>query len=161
MSALMKIEPLSRSHKCAKFSCGQPQVDGFLTKHAKEAQHTRRSKVWVIADERKQVQSFISLHLRNLSIRDDEDVYPMAWIGFLGTCKDSQGQGMGKSLFRHALKEIDAASARMPIAFVSLQMSPLRGQEERLKRFYADFGFVDFIGWPHHMLMHHSTLAGV
>lgn len=161
MSSSMKIQPLSRSHRRASFSCGQPQVDAFLTKHAKEAQHARRSKVWVIADEKKQVQSFVSLHFRNLAIRDDEDVYPMAWIGFLGTHKSSQRQGMGKSLFRHALKEIYAASEHMPIAFVSLQMSPLRGEEERLKRFYTSFGFVDFIGWPNHMLMHHSTLASV
>jgi GNAT superfamily N-acetyltransferase len=161
MPQSIKIEPLSRGHKCASFFCGQPQVDLFLAKQAKAAQSSRRSRVWVVADGQKRIQSFVSLHFRNLSILENEEPYPMAWIGFLGTDRGSQGQGMGRSIFRHALKEIDMAGRIMPIASVALQMSPLRGKEAGLRRFYTDFGFVDFPGWSNHMLMPYSTLASV
>ena len=47
MTAPLRIEKLQRTHAVEEFTCGQPELDRFLARHALQAQQAHSSQTYV------------------------------------------------------------------------------------------------------------------
>ena len=50
MKHLLHIEKLHRTHNVEQFTCGQPELDRFLIRHALQAQQSNSSQTYIAVD---------------------------------------------------------------------------------------------------------------
>jgi GNAT superfamily N-acetyltransferase len=136
-------EPLTADHDLTRFSCGRPELDDWLKRHAL-ANEGRTSRTYVVSLERR-VLAFCALAAgsvqrevlpRKLRHGTPQQI-PVIVLGRLGTDEAFQGRGIGKHLLRDAIARTIAAAKT-----IGVRALLVHALDAEAAMFYAKYGFV-------------------
>lgn len=156
IAQLPRPRRLAKRHRVDDFDSGELEIDRYLIVHARPHAKAGFSTTWVIPDPvDHSVWGFISLSatsqpvlvegrdskkrvLANVAVLDTcpYPEVPALEIGFLGTRRDKQGQGIAKCLLKFALLRALKVSREVGIAAIVLD-----ALTDPLLRFYSKFHF--------------------
>ena len=137
-------EPLLASHRLDDFDCGQPALNDWLVRHARQAQSSGSARTFVAA-EAQRVAGFFSLTVGQVDtleaparIRQGMGRYPVPVVilARLGVSVQDQGRGIGIGLLKDAIRRALMISDQAGIR--ALLTHPM---DEEATRFYSRFGF--------------------
>lgn len=126
-----------------KFSCGNPDLDSFLRKHALDNDRNGYGKTFLLEDG-DEIVGFFTLCSSSIRFEEFPSQYahllprypiPSIRIARLGVRKDKQGCGYGKELLKQAFLRIINVSTTIGIRLVVVDA------KESSASFYEKFGF--------------------
>lgn len=160
------VELLAKRHKREAFESGEPPLDEFLRKSARQNQERNVGRTFVAIEEgNNEVLGFYTLSMASIAREAfDEAVVkrvprypvPVAHLGRLGVSKNAQGQGLGVHLLMHALSQILRVSKIVGVFAVEV-----RAKHERARKFYAKYGFVSLKDDALHMYLPMSVIEAL
>ncbi|MEQ8807955.1 MAG: GNAT family N-acetyltransferase [Imperialibacter sp.] len=143
------IVPLNTSHHKSEFYCGQPMLDNYLIKQAKQDAKRKLSVCFVLADNEGMVLGFYTLSSTSISqkllpeeirkkLPPNYKDLPATLLGRLVVDKKMAGRGFGELLLVDALKKsFDTASSS--IGSMAVIVDPI---DDNAVRFYQKYGFI-------------------
>jgi predicted N-acetyltransferase YhbS len=145
-----KPESLSKEHILSSFDCGKEPLNSWLHKYALQNQNANHTKTMVFTqNDSKIVVGYYSYnvisveHVNSTPERVSKDLakhpIPVLLIARLAIDQTHKGQGLGKRLFRAALKHAITISTVVPIRAVIVD-----ALDEETKAFYTAFDFESF-----------------
>lgn len=147
---------LNRTHNCAGFDCGKPPLNDFLIKYALSNQTSGSARTYVLTSGDR-VVGYYSLAPASISPDDaparvvkGQGRYPVPVIlmARFAVDRSKQGRGLGKALFRDALRRATAgADAIGGRAFL------VHAKDEEASSFYLKFGMEESPTNPLHLLL--------
>lgn len=147
------VEPLSKRHDRATFSCGLPQLDRYLKRQAGQDIQRRIARVFVCTDDNSDaVLGFYTLSALSIELTSLPDELsrklprhsiPCALIGRLAVDRSTHGRGLGRMLLADAVKRTLAASET-----VAMHALIVDAANQEAKRFYEKFGFAPLTEAP-------------
>jgi GNAT superfamily N-acetyltransferase len=160
------IEPLTRNHERAGFDCGEPALNDFLARYARQNEERGLSRTYVAVPEgERRVVGYYTLsagavqfaevpeHLRR---RFPRYPVPVAHLGRLATCQSVRGQGLGGVLLVDALKRSLRVADELGVVAMEVW-----AKTERARAFYAKYGFVALEDDPLHLYLPLETARQV
>jgi GNAT superfamily N-acetyltransferase len=150
-----RVEPLQRDHDRSRFDCGEPALDEYLSRFARQNQESgvARTFVAVLDAEPARILGYYSLAVgaidkANLppaaARRFPNFPLPIARLARLAVDRSQQGKGLGEDLLLDALSRCLRVAEDVGIAAVLID-----AKHERAKAFYARY---EFDGLPDHPL---------
>jgi GNAT superfamily N-acetyltransferase len=141
------IEPLQRRHDRTRFHCGEPALDNYLARFARQNQESgvARTFVAVYHAEPTQVAGYYSLAVGAIdrgnlppsaARRFPNFPLPLARLARLAVDRSQQGKGLGEDLLMDALYRCLRVAEDVGIAAVLID-----AKHERAKAFYARYEF--------------------
>lgn len=136
-------EPLASHHSCTDFSCGIISLDDWLKRRAYVNQISGATRTFVICADN-QVVGYYALASGAISVqsavgkfrRNMPDPIPVVILARLAIDSSSQGQGLGRALFRDAaLRVLQAADT------IGIRGIIVHAISEEAKDFYLALGF--------------------
>lgn len=147
---------LARSHEIVGFDCGKTPLNDFLTKYALQNQASGGARTYVLT-RGERVIGYYSLAPASVSPEDapvrvikGQGRYPVPVILMARFAVDSseQGKGLGKALFRDALRRtLAGAEAIGGRAFL------VHAKDEEARAFYLKFGMEESPTNPLHLFL--------
>ena len=148
------IEPLHRGHSIASFDCGQPDLNGWLQKHALQNQGANGARTYVglAGDE---VVGYYSLAVGQVEYEGAAErlkkglarhPIPVMLLARLAVHRDWQGQGLGRSLLRDAILRTIEASR-----IAGIRALIVHAKDDTARRYYEQFDFVSSPTDPLHL----------
>lgn len=162
LPAGLRFENLSKGHSRKLFRSGQDQVDDWLAAKALQHQEKRLSVTKVLIDESKQIAGFYTLATGQVDFGDlpselmrrlPKRALPVAILAWLGVDNSHQGQGLGRLLLAHALRNCHEAGKTF--AFVAVVIDCL---DSRTKEFYRQWEFGELPGNPFRLFLSAAKL---
>jgi GNAT superfamily N-acetyltransferase len=154
MSVRYIIEALSPTHDRAAFDCGEPSLDDFLKRFARQNDEKGLSRTYVavLPDEPK-VYGYYSLSsggVRFDTMPEKLPRYPVPVIhlGRLAVDQSAKGQGLGKILLLDALKR--AASVSKQLGIYAIEVYALN---DAARDFYLKYGFASLLDDECHLYL--------
>ena len=154
MKAGLRIEKLQRQHAVESFTCGQPELDRFLVRHALQAQQSNSSQTY-LALNGAEVVGFYTLVAGQVEHIDAPPRVakgmPRHPIGLmvlarLAVHSSMQGRGLGSGLL------LDAMSRTLQVAdIVGVRALAVHAKDDQAAEFYRHFGFEPSPTDPHHL----------
>jgi ribosomal protein S18 acetylase RimI-like enzyme len=160
----IRIEPLGKHHDRARFSCGQPDLDGWFRLRASQDEKRNVARVFVAVDSELGVIGFYSLS--SLSLLAEHlpeqvahklpryDAIPAALIGRLARDERVRGQGVGELLLADAIHRVLEAGRSIAVFAIVVD-----AKDERAVAFYKAFGFQAFPLRPDRLFLPTATAA--
>ena len=147
MPADWRVEPLQRDHDRARFDCGEPALNEYLARYARQNQESgvARTFVSVYAIEPERILGYYSLSVgaidrANLSPfearRFPNFPLPIARLARLAVDRSQQGKGLGEDLLLDALARCLRVAEDVGITAVVID-----AKHERAKAFYSRYEF--------------------
>ncbi len=145
----MSLRPplaLNESHHVQLFDCGNPVLNDWLIRYARQAQASGSAKTFVVSDEER-VLGYFSLTVGQVDtleaperIRKGMGQYPIPVVilARLAVSVSDQAHGVGRGLLQDAIRRTFVISEQAGIR--ALLTHPI---DEKASRFYRKFGFVD------------------
>ena len=142
----MKIEILKSSHNKKSFNCAQEDLNLFIKKYASQHQRSGTSKTYVALDHEDNVIGFYCLSSTSINFELVNEEFtkrlpryplPSIVIGRFAVDISMQGQGIGKYLLAHALRQIANVSQMIGVNFVVIH-----AKDQKAANFYQRFGFI-------------------
>ncbi len=140
------IEPLSDRHNREAFDCGEPALNEFLRRYARQNQARGVSRTFVAVREGEQeVLGFYSLAAGAVAFETIPEALrrrlprypvPVAHLGRLATCRSVQGQGLGEVLLFDALARTLRVAAEVGVVAVDVW-----AKTDRALAYYQRYGF--------------------
>jgi GNAT superfamily N-acetyltransferase len=140
------IELLSRRHDRKPFDCGQPALNDYLQRYARQNQESGVGRTYVaVEDGGARVVGFYTLSAGSVEFDDAPDdlrrrlpryPIPVAHLGRLATCRSVQGQGLGGALLYDAIQR--TVSVADDIGIVAIEV---RAKTVEAREFYLKHGF--------------------
>ena len=142
-----RIELLAAHHRRDDFDCGEPALNEFLRRYARQQAERDFSRTYVaIADDGAQVLGFHAISTGAIDFRNwrpglrlPRYPIPVARIGRLAVAASAQGSGIGAALLDHALR-ISASMAER----IGLHAVVVDAKHAKAAAFYARYGFQPF-----------------
>lgn len=142
-----RVEPLQRDHDRTRFGCGEPALDEYLARFARQNQDSgvARTFVAVCDSEPARILGYYSLAVgaidkANLPLaaarRFPNFPLPVARLARLAVDRSQQGNGLGEDLLLDALSRCLRVAEDVGIAAVLID-----AKHERAKAFYARYEF--------------------
>jgi GNAT superfamily N-acetyltransferase len=156
VTAALRIEKLHRSHAVEPFSCGQPELDRFLIRHALRAQQSNSSQTYVAlsGDEVVGYYTLVAGEVRHADAPDrvvkgmPRHPIPLLVLARLAVDSKAQGRGIGAGLM------LDALGRTLQVAdVIGVRALAVHAKDERAAAFYRHFGFVPSPSDPRHLFM--------
>lgn len=138
-------EPLSAQHRLEGFDCGNPALNDWLLRHARQAQGSGSAKTFVVADDQR-VAGYFSLTVGQIDtleaperIRKGMGQYPVPVVilARLAVSKQNQGCGIGFGMLQDAIRRTMLIAEQAGIR--AMLTHPI---DEAAARFYTRFGFI-------------------
>ena len=158
-----RIEPLDASYRREGFDCGEPSLNEFLQRFARQNDKKDISRTYVlIAEDGETIVGYYTLCSGSVSFATLPDdlqrklpryPIPTAHIGRLAVDRTRQGEGLGGILLVDALKRTAAISEKLGIHAVTVH-----ALHERAAAFYRAFGFIPLVDDPLHLLLPMKTI---
>jgi GNAT superfamily N-acetyltransferase len=159
-----RIEPLQRDHDRARFGCGEPSLDEYLARFARQNQESGVARTFVAVRDADpaRILGYYSLAVgavdkANLpppaARRFPNFPLPIARLARLAVDLSQQGKGLGEDLLLDALSRCLRVSEEVGIAAVLID-----AKHERAKAFYARY---EFDSLPDHPLTLWLPLAAL
>jgi GNAT superfamily N-acetyltransferase len=152
----LRIEKLDRTHAVEPFTCGQPELDRFLVRHALPAQQANSSQTYV-ALSGSEVVGFYTIvagevHHANAPERVVKGMprhpIPLLVLARLAVHSNAQGRGIGRGLL------LDALGRTLQVAdIVGVRALAVHAKDERAVAFYQHFGFASSPTDARHLFM--------
>jgi len=154
MSARYLIESLSPSHDRTAFDCGEPTLDDFLKRFARQNDEKGLSRTYVatLPGEPK-IYGYYSISsgaVRFSTMPEKLPRYPVPVIhlGRLAVDVSTKGQGLGKILLLDALRR--AASVSDQLGIYAVEVHALN---EVARDFYLKYGFTSLLDDKRHLYL--------
>ncbi|MBF6571161.1 MAG: GNAT family N-acetyltransferase [Candidatus Binataceae bacterium] len=141
------MESLARSHDRSHFACGEPVLDEYLARFARQNHESGIAKTFVAVpgDKPRQVLGYYSISAGAID-RDNLPTHaakrfpsfpiPVARLARLAVDREFQGRGLGEDLLLDVLSRVRRASGDIGIVAVLLD-----AKHDKAKRFYARYEF--------------------
>lgn len=144
-----RISRLVRQHRREEFRCGNPALDDFIAKHARQNQDVGFSSTRILSPEADEfaVVGYYSLACQSVAPesvptglvkRLPRHSIPCALLGRLAVSASMQNQRLGGKLLVNAICTVAEVADSMGLAFMIVDAI-----DERAEAFYANFGFVN------------------
>ncbi len=156
-------EPLRGKHDVRAFTCGEPSLDRWLIKHARQAEATGSSRVFVSTSGGAQVVGFHALAAGTVASADatgrlmkgqpKSRPVPIILLARLGVDLGHQGRGLGRSLLQDAMVRADAAAES-----VGARALTVHAINQGARLWYGRFGFESSPTDERHMILLMSDL---
>ena len=156
MTGALRIEKLHRTHAVEDFTCGQPELDRFLTRHALQAQQAGSSLTYVGLSDTT-VIGFYSLVVGEVHHADAPErvvkgmprhPIPLMVLARLAVHSAWQGRRIGAGLLRDALARTLGAAD-----IAGIRALAVHAKDESAVSFYRHFGFVPSPTDKRHLFM--------
>jgi len=151
-----RIEKLQRTHAVEQFTCGQPELDRFLIRHALRAQQANSSQTYV-GLSCNIVIGFYSLVASEVRHADAPErvvkgmprhPIPILVLARLAVHIEWQGRGIGAGLL------LDALGRTLQVAdMVGVRALVVHARDDSAARFYRHFGFAPSPTDSRHLFM--------
>jgi GNAT superfamily N-acetyltransferase len=141
----LRIEKLNRTHAVEDFTCGQPELDRFLVRHALQAQQMNSSQTYVGLSGEKLIgyYSIVTGEVRHADapVRVVKGMprhpIPLLVLARLAVHSAWQGQGVGAGLL------LDALGRTLQVAdIVGVRCLVVHAKDDEAAAFYSHFGFM-------------------
>lgn len=156
MTEQLRIEKLDRTHAVEPFTCGQPELDRFLVRHALQAQQSNSSQTY-LALSSGEVVGFYTIVAGEVHHADAPErilkgmprhPIPLLVLARLAVSSSAQGRGIGRGLL------LDALGRTLQVAnIVGIRALAVHAKDERAVAFYRHFGFASSPTDPRHLFM--------
>lgn len=158
---MFKIEPIAKGHRTKGFDCGEPELNGFLTRFALKNDNNDIGRTFVaVRPDETDVLGYYTISSGTVTFEQlppelklPKYPIPTAHIGKLATDKSVQGQGLGEALLFDALARADSASRRIGIRVVELI-----ALNEKARSFYLQYGFSELRDDPMRLYLKIETV---
>lgn len=151
-------EPLRGKHSTEGFECGEPSLDTWIEKHARQAEASGSARVFVTTDDGERVVGFYALAAASVSPKEATErlmkgqakhqSVPVILIGRLAVDVNHQGKQVGRSLLQDAL--LKCATAADSIGARAVVVHAI---SDDAASFYDRFGFEGSPSDPHHLIL--------
>jgi GNAT superfamily N-acetyltransferase len=152
----LHIEKLHRTHNIEPFSCGQPELDRFLVRHALQAQQSNSSQTYVALSDN-EVVGFYTIVAGEVQHAQapgrvvkgmPRHPIPLLVLARLGVHVAAQGRGIGSGLL------LDALGRTLQVAdVIGVRALAVHAKDDRAVAFYRHFGFTPSPTDPRHLFM--------
>ena len=157
----IRVVPLASKHRRDEFDCGEPALNDFLRRYARQQQERDFSRTYVVlADATDTVTAFVSVSVGQVGTTSFPDAsklprypVPVLRIGRLAVDRRAQGKKLGRELMRFALGLSIELAARVGIHAVVVDAKNNAGRD-----FYERLGFVSFKDAPLSLFLPIATL---
>jgi GNAT superfamily N-acetyltransferase len=156
VTASFRIEKLHRTHVVEQFSCGQPELDRFLARHALQAQQANSSQTYVAISDG-EVIGFYTIVAGEVRHADapqrvvkgmPRHPIPLLVLARLAVHTKAQGRGIGAGLL------LDALGRTLQVAeMIGVRALAVHAKDDRAIAFYRHFGFAPSPTDARHMFM--------
>jgi GNAT superfamily N-acetyltransferase len=152
-----QIVPLERSHQRDAFDCGEPSLNDYLRRYARQNDDKGICRTFVLLEEGSSIiVGYYTLSSGSIAFETLPDDHPQlpkypvptAHIGRLAVDRTRQGQGLGAKLLVNALKRVRQAADQMGIYAVTVH-----ALNEKAKAFYEVFGFIELKDDKFHLFL--------
>jgi GNAT superfamily N-acetyltransferase len=152
----LHIEKLHRTHNVEPFTCGQPELDRFLSRHALQAQQANSSQTYVAVGDGEVVGYYTIVAGEVSHAQAPERVVkgmprhpiPLLVLARLAVHANAQGRGLGAGLL------LDALGRTLQVAdMIGVRALAVHAKDERAIAFYQHFGFAPSPTDPRHLFM--------
>ena len=157
------IEELAARHDRPEFSCGHPSLDEFLTRYASQNQRSGISRSFVAVEAgRHTVGGYYTLAAGSVRVasltqtqpkRIPQYAVPVVLLGRLAVDARAQGRGLGSHLLLDALARV--VRVRKQLGVHAIEVTAI---DDRAKRFYSKYGFMELLDDPHHLFISLGTV---
>jgi GNAT superfamily N-acetyltransferase len=152
----LHIEKLHRIHAVENFTCGQPELDRFLIRHALQAQQANSSQTYV-AISGKEVVGFYTIVAGEVQHTEAPDrvvkgmprhPIPLLVLARLAVHTKAQGRGIGAGLLLNALgRTLQVAE------IIGVRALAVHAKDDQAVAFYRHFGFTASATDARHLFM--------
>lgn len=156
MTAALLIEKLNRTHAVERFTCGQPELDRFLSRHAMQAQQANSSQTYVAVRDG-EVLGFYTFVAGEVQHADAPErvvkgmrrhPIPLLVLARLAVNSNAQGRGIGAGLL------LDALGRALQVAdVIGVRALAVHAKDDGATAFYRHFGFMPSPTDPRHLFM--------
>jgi GNAT superfamily N-acetyltransferase len=161
-----QIERITQEHIRSSFRSGEPSLDDYLTRHARQNDELDLSRAFVLVESgEKVVRGYFTLSAGEID-RGDIPVklkkklphypVPVVMLGRLAVDQSLQGQGFGSLLLREAL--LNSLVAAESVGLMAVVVDAIN--QEALN-FYHHFGFVPFLDRPNKLFLGMTTVRSL
>lgn len=155
MPADWRVEPLQRDHDRTRFSCGEPALDEYVARFARQNQESGVARTFVAVHESEptRILGYYSLAVgaidkANLPPQASRHFpnfpLPIARLARLAVDTSQQGRGLGEDLLLDALARCLRVAEEVGIVAILID-----AKHERAKAFYSRY---EFDALPEHPL---------
>jgi GNAT superfamily N-acetyltransferase len=152
----LHIEKLHRTHNVEQFTCGQPELDRFLIRHALQAQQSNSSQTYAaVSDD--EIVGFYTIvagevqraHAPERVIKGmSRHPIPLLVLARLAVHINAQGRGIGSGLL------LDALGRTLQVAdVIGVRALAVHAKDDRAAAFYRHFGFMPSPTDTRHLFM--------
>ena len=143
--AISKPEVLHDKHLLEQFDCGNPSLNEWLLRHARQAQSSGSAKTFVVSDDNI-VIGYFSLTVGQVKTYEAPEIIrqgmgqyqiPVVILARLAVSINHQGLGIGVGMLQDAIRRTLMISEQVGIR--ALLTHPI---DDRASKFYERFGFV-------------------
>ena len=143
--AISKPEVLHDKHLLEQFDCGNPSLNEWLLRHARQAQSSGSAKTFVISDDNI-VIGYFSLTVGQVETYEAPEIIrqgmgqyqiPVVILARLAVSINHQGLGIGVGMLQDAIRRTLMISEQVGIR--ALLTHPI---DDRASNFYERFGFI-------------------
>ncbi len=156
MKLPLRFEKLARAHVVEQFTCGQPELDRFLIRHALQAQQANSLQTYVaVSDE--EVVGFYTIVAGEVQHADAPErvvkgmprhPIPLLVLARLAVHAKLQGRGVGAGLL------LDALGRTLQVAdVIGVRALAVHAKDDRAVAFCQHFGFTPSKSDPRHLFM--------
>jgi GNAT superfamily N-acetyltransferase len=156
VTAALFIGKLNRTHVVEPFTCGQPELDRFLTRHALQAQQANSSQTFVVVSDGKVVgfYTFVAGEVQHADAPErvvkgmPRHPIPLLVLARLAVHNKAQGRGIGAGLL------LDALGRALQVAdVIGIRALAVHAKDDGAAAFYRHFGFMPSPTDPRHLFM--------
>jgi len=156
MRGLPAFERLADQHDRSAFDCGEPALNSYLRRYARQnpSRNFGGTRVAVARRGDTRVLGYYTLLVRSVerqprpqSSNLPPDGVGVTLLGRLAVDRTSQGFGIGTAMLMRALKQTEFASQT-----VGIYASVVDALNERARGWYLSFGFQSFLDAPSHLI---------
>ncbi len=143
--AISKPEVLHDKHLLEQFDCGNPSLNEWLLRHARQAQSSGSAKTFVVSDDNI-VIGYFSLTVGQVKTYEAPEIIrqgmgqyqiPVVILARLAVSINHQGLGIGVGMLQDAIRRTLMISEQVGIR--ALLTHPI---DDRASNFYERFGFI-------------------
>ena len=151
-------EPLARRHRPDAFDCGEPPLDEWLKRYARQAQGSGSSRVFVTTTDGQTAVGYYALAAaqiepesataRVIKGEPKQRAVPAVLLARLAVDRAHQGGGVGRSLLQDAvLRCLQAADA------IGIRAMLIHAKHEEARAWYMRYGFESSPTDPLHLML--------
>ena len=159
MRTLYTVEPLTSSHDRSSFDCGEPSLNDFLARFARQNDEKGLGRTYVaVIPTSPRIHGYYTIasgavRFEHLPEKLPRYPIPVVHLGRLAIDKIAQGQGLGKALLADALERSLSVAQRLGIYAVEVY-----ALNDAARRFYLKFGFVPLLDNEFHLYLSMKTV---